>query len=110
MEKKTIILTLIIIAIVVIAGVLLVKYRPLLSGRTVDSEPFELAEEAVDVQTSIGEVNLPVGTKIGGEPDKSIILEETRVFQTTEGAQIIQAGEEIDCEHEPGYPDPCDPY
>lgn len=53
-------------------------------------------------------IDLPVDTRIGGEPTgEFVILGETREFETAEGVKVIDEGEEIWCEAEPGYPDIC---
>ena len=77
---------------------------------------YELYQDANDVPTSIGVIDLPAGTIIGGNPTINfiILLEETDmwVIGTVPNPELVTfaAGTKIHCEHGPGQPDPCDPF
>ncbi len=60
------------------------------------------------VATSIGYVDLPDGTFVGGGPSDFITLTKKRVLTTTRGDVKFARGTKVNCEHEPGEPDPCD--
>ena len=77
-----------------------------------ESDILELSEAAANVQTNNGLVNLAVGTILGDSScTNCLYLEETRVFQTTAGAQSVASGTVINCDPPtPGVQDPCDPY
>ena len=76
-------------------------------GFVIATNHFELSEEAQDVSTSNGILDLPEGTLVGGEPINYITLTEDVTLETTEGSQNFTAGMKIDCSHEPWEPDPC---
>ena len=76
-------------------------------GFVIATNHFALSEEAQDVSTSNGVLDLPEGTLVGGEPINYITLTEDVTLETTSGTQNFTNGTKIDCDHAPGYPDPC---
>jgi len=77
-------------------------------GFVIANSHFELSEEALNVPTSNGTLDLPNGTLVGGEPTNYITLTEATTMETTTGPETFTAGTKIDCDHSPGEPDPCD--
>jgi len=69
--------------------------------------PYELSEEAADVSTSNGVLDLPDGTMVGGDPSNYITLSAETTMETTSGTQTFQVATKIDCDHDIGEPDPC---
>lgn len=67
----------------------------------------ELSEEAFSVSTSEGVLDLPIATKIGGDPANYITISEAVTLETIEGPKEFVPGEKIDCLHEEGTKDPC---
>jgi hypothetical protein len=76
----------------------------------VAASSWTLSETASAVHTSSGVIDLPAGTLLGGDFDNYFILEETRVFETSEGPQEIGEGTFINCFAEPYMPDACMGY
>ena len=106
--------TFLIILGVIVLGVILAYVLPKLgvSGRGVDSYGvYTLALAANGVQTNVGTVNLPVGTYLGGNPYIFILMTQDLTLLTEEdGWHYFPVGTKIDCQHDTGEPDPCDPY
>jgi hypothetical protein len=65
-------------------------------------------ETVAGVQTSVGVRTISEGAKIGGDFTNSITITEEKTVITKEaGAVTFSEDTEIDCEHPPGTPDPC---
>jgi len=77
--------------------------------RTMSDEGIHiLIEEAKNVKTSDGIKDLPISTKIGGNPSDYIILEEDKEVTTEDGTVVVSKGEKIDClPADPGMPHIC---
>ncbi len=73
-----------------------------------DPVPYELALTEYNALTSIGAMDLPVGSLIGGSPENYITLTQQTTMETTSGTRTLDAGTKIRC-GDPGYP-PCNPY
>lgn len=97
MDKK------ILFGILISLGVLVTLF-----GFVMASSHYVLSEEAQGVVTSTGVRDLPEGTKIGGSPTNYILLTEEVTLQTTSGPETFSSGTRIDCDVDPGEPDPCD--
>jgi len=69
---------------------------------------YQLSANATNISTSNGFLNLTNGTFVGGNPPNYIVIDQTVSMQTTEGEIEFEAFEKINCDHEPGQPDPCE--
>ena len=100
--KKGIKISLVILSLVLMLGAVAVA-----------SQIYGLYEVTEDVSTSIGIVNLPAGTNIGGSPTNYITLTAETTMEVVTGeapgheSHTFSSGEKIDCTHEPPAPDPC---
>jgi len=86
------------------------EFLPIVSATPTDCNadgPYTLADEAFDVDTTNGELTLPIGTEIGGSPYDYIVTTVDYLFDTTSGNVECSYGTKIDCDHEPWEPDPC---
>ena len=70
---------------------------------------YVLASNHTGIQTTNGTANLTEGTLVGGNYANSINLtENTTLHIEDEGWKVFGADTQINCDHEPGYPDPCE--
>lgn len=96
---------------ILIASLIILLGLVLMFGFIVaEGGPSELSEEAEDISTSNGVLDLPEGTLIGGNPTNYITLSEGTTLETTAGSEYFASGTKIDCDVPPGEPNPCDPY
>ncbi len=85
-----------------------VRHRSSYKRKPSDKNGFKLSKIAYNVHTNKGVLNLPRGKRIGGNPKNFIVITKKTKLVTTGGVIEAKPGTKIDCEHEPGEPDPCD--
>lgn len=67
-----------------------------------------VGENTYGVETDAGVRNIAVGAMIGGQYSNHVTLTQEKTILTAgSGYVLFDAGTEINCEHEPGEPDPC---
>lgn len=100
MKKLYVITLILVIALVFFVGVVF-------SGAEPPVIPAEILEEARGVSTSNGVLDLPAGTYVGGNPSNYVTLTQGTFMLIDSGYEFFPVDTKVDCDPQPGYPDPC---